>query len=76
MTTIETPTSPERLLSRKDIRILLHLLEQGEEAITENRNEYESETDETRKETEDRLRKKMRHIRTVLLSISERAKEE
>jgi hypothetical protein len=61
-------------LSRKDIRILLHLVEQGEEAITENRNEYE--TEESRKETEDRVRKRLRRIRTVLLGMSENAVEE
>jgi hypothetical protein len=61
-------------LSRKDIRMLLHLIEQGEEAITENRNEYE--TEESRKETEDRVRKRLRRIRTVLLRMSEDAPEE
>jgi hypothetical protein len=67
-------TSSIKTLSRKDIRMLLHLIEQGEEAITENRNEYE--TEESKKETVDRVRKRLRHIKTVLLRISEYAEEE
>jgi hypothetical protein len=61
-------------LSRKDIRILLHLIEQGEEALTDNRNEYE--TEESRRETGDRLKKRLRRIRTILLNMSESAEEE
>jgi hypothetical protein len=66
-------TTSANALSRKDIRMLLRLIEQGEEAITEYRNEYE--TEEWRKETEDRVRKRLRRIRTVLLIMSESAKE-
>jgi hypothetical protein len=69
-----TDKREQLVLSRKDIRMLLHLVEQGEEAITDNRNEYE--TEQSRKETEDRVRKRLRHIRTVLLGMSENAVEE
>jgi hypothetical protein len=66
-------TTPVNALSRKDIRMLLHLMEQGEEAITDYRNEYETEG--SRKETEDIVRKRLRRIRTVLLIMSESAEE-
>lgn len=70
---VKEMTTSANALSRKDIRMLLRLIEQGEEAITEYRNEYE--TEEWRKETEDRVRKRLRRIRTVLLIMSESAKE-
>lgn len=70
---VKEMTTSANALSRKDIQMLLRLIEQGEEAITEYRNEYE--TEEWRKETEDRVRKRLRRIRTVLLIMSESAKE-
>ena len=61
-------------LSRKDIRLLLRLIEDGEEAITEYTNECE--TDNAIQEAEDRVRKRLRRIRTVFLRMSEDAAEE
>lgn len=63
----------DKRLSRKDIQILLDLLEQGEEAITENINKLETELTQ---ESADRLRKRLSRIRTILLSMSEDAAEE
>lgn len=63
----------DKRLSRKDIQILLDLLEQGEEAITENINKPETGLTQ---ESADRLRKRLSRIRTILLSMSEDAAEE
>jgi hypothetical protein len=70
---VKEMTNSVNTLSRKDIRMLLHLIEHGEEAITEYRNEYETEV--WRKETEDKVRRRLRRIRIVLFIMSESAKE-